>query len=93
MHESQKLSQKRDASDLETFICWLKTQNSFDRMFQTRLMSKSSGTLANETMNCAKADDLSSVLEKEMIRKNCAELSMKHSGKVLPLAALSSAIK
>ena len=89
--ELRPARQNRDATDLVKFISWLKTHNPFDPKYQTKRISVFSGMSADETINCNRADG--SELQKAMVGKNFAELTLKHSAKVLPLAAMTSTIQ
>ena len=54
--------------------------------YQTKLISVFSGMSADETINCDRADEVGSELQKAMVGKNFAELT-------LPLSAMTSTIK
>ena len=41
----------------------------------------------DETIYCDRADEVGSELQKAMMGKNCAELTLKYSAKVLPLSS------
>ena len=48
---------------------------------------------ADKTINCNRADEVGSELQKAMVGKTFAELTLKRSAKVLPLSAITSTIK
>ena len=85
--------QNRDTTDLVKFISWLKTHNPFDPKYQTKLISVFSGMSADKTINCNRADEVGSELQKAMVGKKLAELTLKRSAKILPLSAITSTIK
>ena len=91
--ELQPARQKRDTADLVKFINWLKTHNPFDPKYQHQLISVFTGISADETINCDRAYEVGSELQKEMVGKNFAELTLKRSAKVLPISAMTSTIK
>ena len=47
----------------------------------------------DETINCDRADEVGSELQKAMVGKNFSELTLKRSAKVLPFSAMTSTIK
>ena len=89
--ELRPACQNRDATDLVKFISWPKTHNPFDPKYQTKLISVFSGMSTDETINCDRADEVGSELQKAMVGKKFAEL--KCSAKFLPLSAMTSTIK
>ena len=84
--ERRPARQNRDATDPVKFISWLKTHKPVDPKYQTKLISVFSGMSADETINCDRADEVGSELQKAMVGKNFAELT-------LPLSAMTSTIK
>ena len=85
--ELRPARQNRDTTDLVKFISWLKTHNPFDQS-----ISVFSGMSADKTINCNRADEVGSELQKAMVGKKFAELMLKCSAKVLPLSAITSTI-
>ena len=88
--ELRPARQNRDITHLVKFISWLKTHNP---KYQTKLTSVFSDMSADETINCDRADEVGSKLQKAMVGKKFAELTPKRSAKVLPLSAMTSTIK
>ena len=86
--------QKRDADDRMAFVHWLTTHNPFAAQFNkdNRVCSVFSGVSADETINCERAHAIGSILQEKMVGHNFADITMKRSGKVQPLAALTSSV-
>ena len=91
--ELRQARQNRDTTDLVKFTSWLKTHNPFNPKYQTKLIAVFSGMSADETINCDRADEVGSELQKAMVGKNFAELTLECFAKVLPLSAMTSTIK
>ena len=86
--------QKRDADDRMAFVHWLTTHNPFAAQFNkdNRVCSVFSGVSADETINCERAHAIGSFLQEKMVGHNFADITMQRSGKVQPLAALTSSV-
>lgn len=50
------------------------------------------GVSASDTINCDRADEIGKEVQNQVVSKSYAELSMKRSGKVLPLSAMTSTV-
>ena len=85
--------QSRDKSDLDCFVHWLEAHPPFVRHESDILFSVATGIVADVSVNCDNALQISQCSMKTMIGKTYSELTLHRKDKVKSLAAMYNTIK
>lgn len=91
--ESRPAQQKRDSSDLNCLIEWLKAHPPFEGKLCDQLVSLSTGIVADDSINCDVAATVGQASMEAMVGTPYADIKLKRKDKVKSIAAMKNTVK